>query len=180
MISLLVKWCGFSCSGPCKYCFSCSGPCKYSWARISHDCGGPNRQWPWDIRPWDRALSPENLKKKSLKIGQIIKELEPKMWGNVIRYCKTAKLGRLYNVSHTNFPLKSYNCNYKDVNINILYICSEFLLRRGFLVRSYMSDEVLIAVRPRNVRDDCLYIYRHNFLVICLIFKLFFSNFQKD
>ena len=39
---------------------------------------------------------------------------------------------------------------------------------------------MLIEVRTGNARDDCLCIFRHNFLIICQIFKLFFSNFLKD
>ena len=41
-----------------------------------------------------------------------------------------------------------------------------------------MLDEVLIEVRSGNESDDSLYIFGHNFLIICPIFT-FFSNFSE-
>jgi len=95
-----------------------------------------------------RAFPPENLKKKSLKIGQIIKKLEPKMWGNVIR--SGIVIGRT--------PLTAY-VTWEDVITPVRW------------------GVIIIAVRSANVRDDYSFGYNFlNICPIFKLFFFKFSE----
>ena len=93
----------------------------YSKTSITRDCRGP------DCR--DRELSAVAIielfllkiwEKKILKIGLIIKELELKMWTNVIWCCESTKLGIFYSSTYIYIYIYIYIYLY-IILYNIIY-----------------------------------------------------------
>ena len=117
----------------------------------------------WDIRLWDRAFPPEKLKIFRAK--------------NVITYITMTNSHGIVRSTSSEMCNNISGKVWSYLNTSQIYCIQHW---SDIKVWSHLLYEVLgIAVRSGDVRGDCVYTFGHNFLIICLIFKLFFQIYRK-